>query len=196
VTGGELIAAHPRAWGAATRHPFLDAVRDDELPDVSFRVWLQQDHHFLRDLLNFQASLLSIAPQTARGLLAAGIAAIAGELAWFADVAEELSLALDAPRQPVTDAYAEFFSSVGGGFSTGLTALWVGERAYLEAWRSARSGSGRYQRLVEHWTTPEFETYVRELETLLGPEGDKPTFLTACRLEHAFWEMAWASAMS
>ncbi|PRC46097.1 TenA family transcriptional regulator, partial [Mycobacterium sp. ITM-2017-0098] len=46
-------------WDAATRHRFLDAVRDGTIADQDFNRWLVQDALFVRDLLTFQARLLA-----------------------------------------------------------------------------------------------------------------------------------------
>jgi hypothetical protein len=44
-------------WAAATRHPFLDAVRDGALPPGAFATWLAQDALFVADLLVFRRAL-------------------------------------------------------------------------------------------------------------------------------------------
>src|SRR2546421_563319 len=190
----QLISAHPEAWAAATGHPFLEAVRDGSLPEASFQTWLQQDYHFLTDLLSFQARLLAIAPRPAQGPLAGGVVALESELTWFEAIAGRISLPLDAPRHPATDNYRHLLGSVADDWLKGLTALWTGERAYLEAWQSAADAHGGYQGFVQHWTSPAFDDYVHRLQELLRAGADELTFLTTCRLERDFWEMAWATA--
>jgi thiaminase len=194
VNPDELIAAHREEWAAATRHPFLEAVRDGSLPEASFQTWLQQDYHFLSDLFKFQAGLLVIAPRPAQGALAGGVVAVEMELSWFEAVAARMSFPLDTPRHRSTEAYRQHLDVAAHDWSQGLTALWTGERTYLEAWQSAAGSHGAYREFVEHWTSPGFGVYVQRLEDLLGADADELTFLTTCSLERDFWEMAWATA--
>ena len=190
------MAAHGDEWAGATRHPFLDAIRKGSLSDSAFRVWLQQDYHFLGDLLDFEASLIARAPSTARQTLEDGIEGVKAEIDWFKSVAAQRHLTLDTPRHTVTDAYRQHLASAAESWSSGMTTLWAGERGYLEAWQSARPARGRHAEFVVHWTAPEFVAYVRDLERLLGTDGDEDAFVATCRLEKAFWDMAWATAES
>jgi len=195
VTGSELILRHPSEWRAATQHPFLEATRDGSLAPEAFNAWLQQDYVFVADLLRFQARLLSIAPREGQRALAGGLAALEGELVWFEDQAEQLQLRLDVNPHPVTAAYRQRLLSYADIWATGITALWTGERAYLESWSGATPGAPSYREFVEHWTHPEFGVYVRDLEALVDAQGaDEEAFLAVCRLEREFWEMAWNSA--
>ena len=70
-------------WTAATRHPFLDAVRDGTITDSAFDRWLVQDALFVADLLTFQARLLARAPRKAQAAICGGCAALVAELDWF-----------------------------------------------------------------------------------------------------------------
>jgi thiaminase len=60
----------------ATRHRFLDAVREDTISDLAFDRWLGQDGRFVADLLTFQARLLTRAPRPAQAGLAGGCVAL------------------------------------------------------------------------------------------------------------------------
>jgi thiaminase/transcriptional activator TenA len=75
-----------------------------------------------------------------------------------------------------------------------MTALWSLERAYLEAWQSARPGAPAYRAFVEHWTTPAFGEYVAALEQAAdaahGANEAEAAFLEVVRLERAFWDIA------
>ncbi len=79
----DLLSRHPDAWRAATRHPFLDAVRDGNVPVAAFDTWLVQDARFVTDLLVFLARLLARAPRPAQAVLAAGAVSLVAELDWF-----------------------------------------------------------------------------------------------------------------
>ncbi len=79
MTAAHLIARHPQAWRAATRHPFLDAVRDGALPARAFAAWVTQDYLFVGDVLAVQARLLARAPRPDHGVLAGGLVAVEAE---------------------------------------------------------------------------------------------------------------------
>ena len=194
MTGSELIGAHQHAWRQATQHAFLDGVRGGSLPEIAFRIWLAQDYLFVVDLLRFQARLLTVAPRAGQRVLAQGLVALEAELSWFESHAARLRLQLDVEPHPVTQAYRRRLLSYVADWPCGITALWTGERGYLEAWRAASPGAPRYREFVEHWTHPDFTVYVAELERLVDSAGpDQEAFLAVCALERDFWEMAWSS---
>jgi thiaminase/transcriptional activator TenA len=195
MTGSDLVSRHEEEWRAATHHPFLESTRTGSLPSAAFQTWLVQDYLFVSDLLRFQARLLSVAPRAGQLALAGGLAALEGELGWFEIQAERLQMRLDAERHPVTEAYSQHLLSYSEDWASGITALWTGERAYLESWRGVAPGAPPYRGFVEHWTNPDFDAYVRDLESLVDACGpDENAFLAICGLERDFWEMAWNSA--
>lgn len=198
-----LIEDHPDEWRAATRHPFLDGVREGTMPEGAFETWLVQDYLFVNDLLSFQSRLLARSPRVAQAAVAGGLVALVDELGWFEELAQSMEPALDAPRHPTTDAYREFMSGQEEmGYPAGIVALWAMERAYLEAWRSAAPGHPDYRPFVEHWTVPEFAGYVAALEVAVDAvlseasggerEEAEDAFLGVARLERDFWEMAFS----
>lgn len=181
----------PDAWERATQHPFLAAVRDDTLPAAVFDTWLAQDHRFVGDLLWFQARLLARAPRAAQPVLVAGAAALVDELAWFERLAEDRGLDLDAPAQPATVAYRRLLERLdGAGYDDAMSALWVLEKTYLDAWWFAAPGAESYREVVGHWTTPAFEDYVERL-AVACPSLSGPVVHDVLAHEIAFWEMAW-----
>ena len=204
MRAADLISRHPEAWRGATRHPFLDSLRDGTLPVEAFEVWLGQDYLFVGDLLAFQARLLARAPRPAQKVLAGGLVAVEDELGWFEVRARELGLNLGDTRHPTTEAYLGLLSVLDGdAYPVAITALWVMERAYLEAWGSAAPGHPDYQAFVEHWTTPEFDGYVAGLEEAAdaalqadGVPEDRveAAFLEVASVERDFWEMALSYA--
>ena len=195
VTGSELVARHREEWRAATQHPFLDGLRDRSLPEVAFRTWLVQDYLFVFDLLRFQGRLLSVAPRAGQRVLSAGLVTLEAELGWLESQAAQLDLSLDLNRHPVTEAYRRRLLSYAEDWARGITALWTGERAYLESWTRVAPGGPAYRDFVQRWTHPGFGAYVRELERLVDAAGpDKEAFVTVCALERQFWDMAWSSA--
>lgn len=201
----ELPVRHPDTWRAATRHPFLAAVRDGTLPAAAFATWLAQDYLFVGDLLVFQARLLARAPRPAQAVLAAGLVALEAELTWFEQQAERHGLRLTTVRHPVTDAYHRYLLTLDSApVAVALTALWALERAYLEAWQSAAPGAPEYRAFVDHWTVPAFAEYVtglaRAANAAVATGNDarqaEAAFLRVAELERDFWQMALESATS
>lgn len=195
-----LIQQHPEAWRGATRHPFLDSLREGTLPPQAFEAWLGQDYLFVGDLLPFQARLLARAPRPAQAVLAGGLVAVEAELGWFEEMARERSLELKDKRHPATSAYRGLLDALDEDpYPVAIMALWAMERAYLEAWGSAAPGHPTFLPFVEHWTTPEFAGYVAGLEeavnAALEAEGTpesrvEAAFLQVASVEKDFWEMA------
>src|SRR3954470_19163944 len=92
-------------WSAATRHPFLEAVREGTITDDAFDRWLVQDALFVADLLTFQARLLARAPRAAQPVLAGGCVALVEGLGWFEVQAARGWIDLAQPPLPPTLAY-------------------------------------------------------------------------------------------
>jgi thiaminase/transcriptional activator TenA len=198
VPVADLLSRHPDAWRGATRHPFLDAVRDGTIPVAAFDTWLVQDARFVADLLRFQARLLARVPRPAQAVLAGGLVALVDELAWFEERAAVRGLDLGTPALPATAAYAELLERLDAAdVGTALTALWTIERTYLDAWSHARPGAEGYRAFVEHWTQPGFADYVAGLETAAdgvpAPDADA-VFTEVVAAETAFWAMAVEAA--
>src|SRR5487761_419279 len=195
VVASKLLQRHPQAWRAVTDHPFLDGVRDGDLPEGAFAAWLQQDHLFVSDLLGFQARLLAGAPRSAQKVLAAGLVALEAELTWFEENAVRDGLVLGATRRLATEAYrTELDRLLTEPFEVGITGLWALELAYLEAWRAAAPGAPEYREYVEHWTVPEFVDYVTSLEVHLSDSAAaEAAWLRIVHLEREFWDMALVS---
>lgn len=180
-------------WAAATRHPFLDAVREGTIADAAFNRWLSQDVLFVTDLLTFQARLLARAPRPAQGVLAGGCVALVDELDWFEVQAAQRSIDLAQPALPATLAYRELLQRLDGmPTDAALTTLWVIERVYLLGWTSAVSNTSPFREFVDHWTAPDFAAYVDALGELANPDAHADLVAEVLEHEVAFWEMALA----
>src|SRR3954468_3261610 len=197
VPVADLPSRHPDDWRAATRHRFLDAVRDGTIPVAAFDTWLVQDARFVADLLRFQARLLARAPRPAQAVLAAGLVSLVDELAWFEEQATARGLDLAAPPRPATARYAQLLGRLDDAdVPTALLALWTIERTYLDAWSQAAPGAPAYRQFVEHWTAPGFAGYVAGLAAGAAAvgAGDRPgddgVFAEVVAAETAFWDMA------
>lgn len=178
-------------WSAATRHAFLDAVREGTITSSAFDRWLVQDALFVGDLLHFQARLLARAPRTAQAVLAGGCVALVAELDWFEEQAARRGIDLEQPALPATLAYRELLQRLDAGpYEAAVTALWVLERVYLLAWRSAASDTSPFGEFVEHWSAPAFADYVDALGELAVPDGQDGLVRDVLSHEVAFWDMA------
>ena len=187
----------PDLWAAATRHPFLDGVRDGSLPVEALDTWLAQDALFVADLLAFQARLLARAPRRDQAVLAGGAGALVEELDWFETLARARGLDLGAAPLPATLAYRALLERLdAASYADAVGCLEVVERVYLEAWRSALPGAPAYAELVEHWTTPGFAAYVDALAAASERAGGPGEQLVAevLRQEAAFWDTALPDA--
>lgn len=205
MKAGDLIGNHSRAWEGATRHPFLEGVRDGTLPEGAFERWLVQDRMFVEEELGLLRRLLPGAPRRDQNLFESGIAALEEELGWFEEQARRRNLTLSARPERATESYLRFLRALADEpYPAALTALWAIERAYLEAWRNASPGACEYREFVEHWSTPEFAAFVASLEeaadrALATGEADERAdalFLEVADLERRFWEMALGEGRS
>ncbi len=182
-----MLDLPPDLYAAATRAPFLDAVRHGTLPPEALDAWLAQDALFVADLLTFQSRLVARAPRTAQGVLAGGVVALVEELAWFDDLAARRGLVLDVAPSPPTAAYADLLQRLDAApYPDAVAALWLLERVYLDAWTGAAPGAEPHRELVEHWTTPGFASYVADLEALTAT-ADPGLLREVLVLEAAFW---------
>ena len=178
-------------WTAATRHPFLDAVREGTITDTDVNRWLVQDALFVSDLLVFQARLLARAGRRAQSALASGCAALVSELDWFDELAAQRQIDMDQAPLPATLAYRELLAQLDSApYESAVTALWVIERVYLLAWTTAASNTSPYREFVDHWTHPGFADYVRVLRDLATPAGHDELVAEVLAHEIAFWDMA------
>ena len=188
-----LRRVHDSLWEAATRHPFLEAVRDGTISDAAFDRWLVQDALFVADLLTFQSRLLARAPRPAQATLVGGCSALVDELDWFADLATRRGLELNRPAEHATLAYRMLLQRLDiEAYDAAITALWVIERVYLLAWTSAASDSSPFAEFIEHWTAPAFAEYVDALGKLAAPDRHAELVGDVLSHEVAFWDMALA----
>ena len=98
---------------------------------------------------------------------------------------------LGAARLPATEAYAELLGELDAApAEAALTALWAIEQVYLDGWTAASSDEPAFAEFTRHWTTPEFQGYVRALAGLALPERYGELVDQVLRQEIAFWEMA------
>lgn len=197
----DLLERYREEWEGATRHPFLDGVREGGVSKAAFDLWLAQDYLFVEAEVTFLSRLLPRAPRRDQSLIIAGLAALEEEMGWFEEQARRRGLALAGPPGRATLSYRVVLRGLADEpYPAAITALWAIERAYLEAWRGAAPGHPDYREFVGHWSTPEFAGFVSSLEeaadgALASGENEEEAgaaFLEVARLEREFWEMALA----
>lgn len=199
-----LLKDHAALWERATRHPFLDGVREGTLDEAAFARWLVQDYHFVRRGFTFLAHMLAEAPRRDQPLLVGGVEAIEAELSWFEENAGAFGLDLDQPLLPPCRAYTDFLLALPREpYAAQVVGLWAMEQAYMDAWNTARPAEERYQEFVDHWTNPDFEDWVDALaaaadEALDGASytehhAARESFRWIARYERDFWQMAFES---
>ena len=203
LTTAALIERNPELWRAATVHPFLEGARDGSLDEQEFARWLEQDHLFVVALTRAWGRMLTTAPLEDFELVSDGIGAFTAELAWFAALATDRDLGLDA--QPVADAaaYIAYLGDVAeAAYAVSITAMWAVEAAYLHAWRGALVGSKNYAPIVEHWANDGFASFVgrladaadRELAAAPSARVDaEDAFRRVLAHECAFWALGSAA---
>lgn len=192
-----LMAAHPRAWSAATTAPFLDGARDGSLAEEAFDRWLEQDHHFVDALVRAWGLLLVRAPREDFDLLLGGLRAFVDELEWFEQIAGTRGLDLTGPELPAAASYnAALLELAGRPYPEAITAMWAVEAAYLASWEGALPGAPAYREYVTHWANEEFAGFVAALAGIVDRElahGPTPeateAFLTVLDNEARFWGM-------
>lgn len=191
------------AWRRATTSPFLDGIRSGNLPEDAFVRWLEQDRIFLVGLTRAWAGVLTSAPEMHHDLLASGIRAFVDEVSWLGEHVPSGDLGSVEPLGATT-AYVDWLLDVASApFAVAMSALWVVEAAYLEAWRGVADDASRmnaaHSEFVAHWSNAEFGEFVDTLEevadaALAGSDDGTRSWAsvavaTTLAHEEAFWGM-------
>lgn len=201
-----LLAAHEQAWRKTARHEFIMRVADGTLEMAQFDAWLAQDYLYVSALNNYIGLLIARAPIELQTPLGQAVVVLCGELELFRREAEARGVELNVEPQPACHAYIQFLLATGWQepLLPGLTVLWALERAYLDAWLTAREApqgvAEKYRRFVENWTTPEFAAWVDWLASSVDALAAGASvaeqkragelFRAALRHEWLFWQMA------
>ncbi|RTG92630.1 hypothetical protein CSW25_12765 [Thermus scotoductus] len=128
-----------------------------------FSFWLKQDFPFVEALYRFQVGLLREAPHPHRVPLVQALMATVEELDWL------LSQGAD-PREPVHPVRQEYIALLqemeGFPYPYRLVFFYFLNRLFLEAWNAHVEGNGPWQELAEHWSAPEFQAVLFDLEVM------------------------------
>ena len=194
-------------------HPFVRGIGDGTLPVERFSFWIRQDYLFLIEYCRLFALAASRSPDLATIARFADLlqATATTEMDLHRGYAAQFGITTDAlerePMVPTTRGYTDFLLRVAalGDFAELAAALlpcmWgfsqIGQRLAAEP----RPADARYAAWVEMYADPEsaaLADWCRSLvDTLAADAGPlarermAAAFVTSCRYELAFWEMAW-----
>ncbi|WP_117238022.1 hypothetical protein [Thermus sediminis] len=128
-----------------------------------FSFWLRQDYPFVEALYRYQVGLLREAPQAHRAPLAQALMVTVEELDWL------LSQGAD-PRAEVHPVRREYICLLEQmerlSYPYRLVFFYFLNRFFLEAWNAHVEGEGPWQELAEHWSAPEFQAVLFDLEVM------------------------------
>ena len=209
----KLRAAASAVWDAQHEHPFIRGIGDGSLDVERFKHWVRQDYVFLIDY----ARMLSLAAARAPGLDAMtrlaelAHATLTTEMSLHRAYAAELGISAEELERerpaPTCRAYTDFLvrTAATGSFPELVGALlpcmWGFSDVGLALARGAQPAENRYRAWIDMYASSAFEAlseWCRELLDRVGaglPPSElravEEAFVTSCRYEYLFWEMAW-----
>jgi len=201
TSAASLVRRHKHLWELVTRNPFIDGIREGTLPRRLFDRWLVQDRFYVEALFPTAARVLAAAPiDERRGLLEVLVSTQK-----VVDRFEVLEKSRRLPRareiHPVCRAYVDHIKALAlEPFPVAVTSLWAQDRAFLDAWKSARPGGDGYRSIVAAWTSAEVDARCKLLQGIAdralrgaGPAvraAAEHAFEQVVRYELDFWVMA------
>lgn len=199
-------------YAAILEHPFLAGLTDGSLLCDSFRFYVVQDAHYLREYAKALAVLAGRA-HTEDAVLtlsrhAAGAIEVERSLhdSFFRDFGLSPAAVAATPLAPTTVAYTSYLLAAahGGSYAEGLAAVlpcyWIYREVGQELLRRD-SPDPLYQRWIATYGGEEFNAVVREALALMDTAGAdigdaertrvEQRFVTTSRFEWLFWDAAW-----
>ncbi|XP_031372440.1 probable bifunctional TENA-E protein [Punica granatum] len=207
------LKKHSIVYIAATRHPFIHAIRDGSIDPNNFKRWLGQDYLFVRTFVPFASSVLLKAwkesdDSSDMDVLLGGIASLNDEISWFKREASKWGVQLSSivPQQ-VNQNYCRFLESLMGlevEYTEAITALWAIEVVYQQSFAHCleedASTPADLRETCQRWGNEEFGRYCstlrmiadRRLMKATDSELKKAEVTFLCILEHEveFWNMS------
>lgn len=191
-------------------HPFLGKLTDGTLPRESFRHFVVQDSHYLRDYSRALALCAAKAPtdDEVRTFAEDAVGAIAAEQEMHRGFMDDLGPVRpdDAEVLPTTQAYTSYLlaTAYSGSYAEAVAAVlpcyWIYARVGAEL-LTRSSPDPLYARWIAAYGDEAFQSVVRRVLTLtdrLGTglstaERDRAVrcFTTTARYEWMFWDAAW-----
>ncbi len=201
-----LLKESKDLWQAILDHPFLTLTAKTQIPDSTFRIWMQQDYIFVREAIPFMAVLLAKSPLPLRSNFIQIMVGLEKELELFRKNAQDHGVILENLQPaPICHAYIQFLMNTAyrQSFEEGFTVLYTAEKVYLDSWMQVKNnlkGQSPWQEFIDNWTSEGFRQYVDWLADTLDqllqykPERElvaiRDLFRTTARYEYLFWEMA------
>ena len=208
----EFRAGVGLVWERVVTHPFVSELGDGTLPRVTFDIYFDQDHLFLKDW----AILLSLATakspnfDAARQLVGFLHAGLGGEEGLFQQAFRERGLSPQdvaaLEYRPTTLNYSGYLrkNAYEGSFLDVIATLLAMEWPYLD-WAQRLEAAGKrpenhyYQTWIDLHTSQEMTGFVawlrRTVDDALITEADRSRlqriFRDVLRYELLFWEMAY-----
>ena len=203
-----------RVWRRIITHPFVRGLGDGSLPLDRFTFFLRQDYLFLIDYSRVLAIASAKAPDLDGMRHLAGLmhATLTQEMELHQQYCAGFGISLEALERtqvaPGTSAYTRFLLSVAyeGSITEIAAALLPCEWGYAEiGLELARTGDtserNRYAQWICTYAAQEFQDEAAWLRGYLDGLARNPSkaqrrrleelFLTSCRYEYLFWEMAY-----
>ncbi|WP_227356655.1 thiaminase II [Haladaptatus salinisoli] len=199
-------------WDAQKNHPFVRELAAGTLDEEAFLHWVRQDYRYLLDY----ARVFSLAgakandEETMTHLLDVAHAVVDDELDLHREFAAEYGIDRDelerTRKAPTCVAYTNFLVRTAheGSMAEISAAVYPCGQGYLDVARhmaDAADGDHRYTPFIEKYSSDEFADAVAWMRDWVDRCGERypgereamrEAFLTSARLEHRFWEMAYA----
>jgi thiaminase (transcriptional activator TenA) len=197
-------------YAAIQRHPFITGITAGTFPRDRFAFYITQDALYLRDFARTLMALGATAPEEATALFGRhATEALKVEQQLHKGVVRDLGMHTEqvhrAQCSPTCMAYTSFLlaTALGQPFHEGLAVIlpcyWIYQKVGRELIEQG-SPDPIYQRWIGTYGGEPFDAVVREVLDLangLAPtlteaqrEAMRGRFLTACRYEWMFFEMA------
>ena len=208
-----LREAATAVWDAQHEHPFIRGIGDGSLDVERFKHWIRQDYRFLIDYARMLSLAASRAPDldAMTRLAELAHATLETEMSLHRAYAKEFGISPgeleQEPPSPTCRAYTDFLvrTAAMGSFPELVGALlpcmWGFSEVGLALKRGEQPADSRYRAWIDMYASAEFTAlaeWCRELLDRVGaglPPAElravEEAFVTSCRYEYQFWEMAW-----
>ncbi|MEX2620875.1 MAG: thiaminase II [Egibacteraceae bacterium] len=209
---GQLWSSITPIYDRILAHPFVQGLTDGSLDRDSFRFYVVQDAHYLRDYARALSLCAARAPRDDDIVMfsrhATGAIEVERQLheGFFAELGLSEDDVAATPVAPTCLAYTSYLLAVchGGSFAEAVAAVlpcywiyWEVGKALLER----GSPDPLYQRWIDTYGGEEFSAIVRDVLAVTDRLGDEVDaverarmaahFVTTTRYEWMFWDAGW-----
>lgn len=213
---GSLRETAGDIWQAQIDHPLVQGIGDGSLDPSKFAFWLEQDYLYLIEYSRVFAYAVVKSPDLDTMTKFATLLqeTLTTEMSLHRSYVSEFGITeqdlASARMHPTTRAYTDFLlrTAAIGEYPELLGALlpcmWGYSDLGLALQARGLPDDSRYARWIEMYASPEFADLAGWCRGLLDAAAEGATgtdlnriedaFLTSCRYELAFWEMAWSGA--